>query len=363
MFELFKFKKNYFTGIDFGTSAIKIVELIVKNQKVHLVNYGWTELGFSSDKSIKDLKIFSFDDKLKFSLQKLVDRLKLKSNSSYISMPGFSGLVTLLEFPEMKKEDLEKAIQFEAHKYVPTTLSEVTLGWEIVAKTDGDSILAKKDAEKKIQVLLVAAPKKEVARYENIVKSTKIEIKAIELETFSLVRSLVGDDTGNFLIIDIGARATNLILVEKGIIKVNRNVNVGGIEMTNTIAESMNISVQRAEAFKKEDKDLLNSKESSIIIPTLEFIVNEGMRIISAYKEKNKGMRLDGVILSGGSAKMKGIEEYFSKTLNINAVTGNPWKKVVVNEKISAIVDKKLGTSYSVALGLALRGVEEYQRS
>lgn len=359
---LFRFRKNYFVGIDFGTSAIKVTELTLKNQKAQLVNYGWINIDLSAESDGKKLRLLSFDDKLKVYLQSLVDKMKLKSSSAYLSMPGFTGLITLLEFPEMKREELEKAIQFEARKYIPATLSEVTLGWEIVVKKDDSSILVKKDSDRKIQVLLAAAPKKEVVRYENIVKSTKLEIKAIELETFSLVRSLVGDDLGSFLIIDIGARATNIILVEKGIIKVNRNINVGGIEMTNAIAENMNISTQRAETFKKEEKDLLNSKESSIIIPALEFIVNEALRIIAAYKEKNKDLRMDGIILSGGSAKMKGIEEYFSRMLDIRATVGNPWKKIVVDEKLSPVINK-IGTSYSVALGLALRGIEEYQRS
>ncbi len=359
---LFRFRKNCFVGIDFGNSAIKVAELTFKNQKAQLVNYGQANLDLPAESDEKKLRLLSFDDKLKAHLQSLVDKMKLKSSLAYLAMPGFTGLITLLEFPEMKREELGKAIQYEAHKYIPTTLNEVTLGWEIVAKKDDSSILVKRDSVGNIQVLLAAVPKKEVARYENIVKSVKLEIKAIELETFSLARSLVGDDLGNFLIIDIGARAANVILVEKGIIKVNRNINVGGIEITSTIAESMNISTQRAEAFKKEEKDLLNSKESSIIIPALEFIVNEALRVIAACKEKNKDLKIDGIILSGGSAKMKGMEEYFSRMLGVRAVIGNPWKKIVVDEKLSPVVNK-IGASYSVAIGLALRGIEEYQRS
>ncbi|MCX6765723.1 MAG: type IV pilus assembly protein PilM [Candidatus Moranbacteria bacterium] len=356
------FRKNYFLGIDFGTSAVKIVELTLKNQKAHLVNYGWIELGLSLDSNGKEVKLLSFDDKLKIRLKDLVKRMELKSNSAYVSMPGFSGLVVLIDFPAMKREELEKAIQFEAHKYIPTPLSEISLGWDFVSKEEENELLGKKNPARKVQVLLVAAPNKEVARYESIVRGTGLAVKAIELETFSLARSLVGDDLGTFLIIDIGARATNIMLVDKGIVKVNRNIDAGGNEVTNTIADSINISKQRAEAFKKEGKDLLNSKESSIIIPTLEMIANESLRIISAYRERGRDARIDGVILSGGSAKLKGIDEYFSKTLEIRSSLGNPWKKIIVSEQLSSVV-KKMGTSYSVALGLALRGIEEYQRS
>jgi type IV pilus assembly protein PilM len=362
MFGLFDLKKNNFTGIDFGTSAIKIVELSYKNQKAHLSNYGWVDLGLPIEGAEKEIRLLSFDDKLKIYLQKIVERMKLKSDSVYVAMPGFTGLITLLEFPEMKPAELEKAIQFEAHKYIPTSLNDVALGWEIIAKKDDSNVLVKKGTPGKIQVLLVAAPKKEVARYESIVRNTRLKIKALELETFSLARALVGDDLGVFLIIDIGARATNVILVEKGVVKVNRSIDIGGNEITSTIADSMNISRQRAEILKKENRDLLNSKESSIIMPTLEFVVNESMRIISAYKEKNKDGRIDGIIISGGSARLKGVDEYFTKMLNVQAVIGKPWKRITVDEKLAPIIEK-IGTSYSVALGLALRGIEEYKRS
>ncbi len=357
---LFNFKKNYFVGVDFGTSAIKMVELKFKSQQAHLVNYGWADLGLSLDSDGRELKLVSFDTQLESCLDRLLKKMELKSDSAYISLPGSSGLITLIEFPDMKESELEKAIRFEAHKYVPTPLSEVSLGWEIVSKKE-TGILEKKNIPHRIQVLLVAAPNKDVARYENIIQSVKLKVKAIELETFSLARSLVGDDLGTYLIVDIGAKATNIVLVEKGIIKVNRNINVGGSEITNTIAESMNISKQRAESFKKEERDLLNSKESAIIMPTLEFVANEALRIIAAYKERNRAGKVDGAILSGGTAKMEGIDEYFSKTLNVRSAVGDPWKKIVYDKRLSAAV-KEIGTSYSVAMGLALRGIDEYRR-
>jgi len=179
------------------------------------------------------------------------------------------------------------------------------------------------------------------------------EVNAIELETFSIARSLVGDDVGNFFIIDIGSRATNIILLEKGVVSVNRNIDAGGNEITTAISDSMRISRQRAETFKKGDKDLINSKESALIVPVLELIASESKRIINAHKEKNKDLRIDSVFLSGGTSKMKGLEEYFSRSLDMPVVLGNDNVKPLIGQ---------LGASFSVALGLALRGVEEYRR-
>lgn len=349
--------KNHFLGIDFGTSSIKIVELELNKQRVQLANYGWVKIDFNGDDGEID-----YNNKVKIYLQALVEKMNPKSKAVYASMPSFSGLVTLIEFPNMKRSELDQAIQFEAHKYIPTSLDEVSISWDVVTKQNDKELKNTSiSSSDKIQVLLVAAPREKVMKYEDFIRSTKLKIKAIELETFSLARSLVGDDMGTFIVIDIGFRACSIVLVEKGVVKVNRNIDAGGNEITDSIAENMNISKKRAEELKKQGKDFINSRESSIILPTLDLITSETMRIINAYRNKNKENKIDGVILSGGTAKLKGIDEYFSKSLEISTVIGNPWKKIVYAEELKPVIEK-IGSSFSVALGLALRGVEDYKR-
>jgi type IV pilus assembly protein PilM len=367
MLNFLKSKKNRFIGIDFGTSSIKVVELSYKSQKAFLENYGVVNLDavdFDSKKQ-SDFKKMTYEQSLGDALKKLIAKMNLKSKATFVAIPGFSGLITIIELPEMQEEELTKAIQFEAHKYIPSSLEEVAMSWEIIEHIDNSSqltqALGKTGNLKRIRVLLVAAPKKDIEHYDRLVLGAKLKVSAIELETFSLVRSLLGDDNGNFLIIDIGLRATNIILVEKGIVIVNRNVDAGGNEITSAIADSLNVSRQRAESFKKGEKDLLNSKESYVAIPMLEFIANESKRILNAYMAKNKDARIDGIILSGGTSKMKGLEEYFTRALGMKTILGNPWRRITVKDEARVLVPR-LGGSFSVALGLALRGIEEYKR-
>ncbi len=364
MLGIFSSKKNHFVGVDFGTSAIKIVELTYKEQRPHLINYGWIDLdAVLQVEDVKEMKLQSYEDKLKECFKELCQQTGVKKEApSFVALPGFSGLITLIELPEMSNEELESAIQFEAHKYIPATVEEIALSWEVVGKNN-HSILKndEKDTIDKLQVLLVAAPKKEVAKYEGLINSAGLEIGAIELETFSIARALVGDDAGTFLILDMGARSTNIILVEKGIVRISRNMDAGSSEITKAIAEGMNISKSRAEIFKKGEKDLLNSKDSTIVLPVIGMIVDEANRMIGSYKSNNQQAKIDGVILSGGAAHMKGAEQYFAEALGIKSTLGNPWRRIVCDESVLPHVEK-LGSAFTVAVGLALRGVEEYQR-
>jgi len=370
MLEFLKGKSNHFIGVDFGTSSIKAVELSYKDQKVFLENYGIVDLNFLAGSDFnkqKEIgKVSSYEQNLAEGVRRLFEKMKPKAKSANVSIPGFNGLITIIEMLDMPDEELAKAIQFEAHKYIPSSLDEISMSWEVIERVENASLplaqkIGKDNNSQKIKVLLVAAPKKDIDRYGKYVATKNMKVGAIELETFSLVRALVGEDAGNFLIIDIGLQATNIILVEKGIVMVNRSIDAGGNEITSAIAESMNISNQRAEALKKGERDFLNNKESALVIPVLEFIASEAKRIIGLYSVKNKGARIDGVILSGGTSKMKGLEEYFARLLETKIMIGNPWHRVMVEDKARALVEN-LGGSFSVALGLALRGIEEYKR-
>lgn len=354
MLGLFENKRNRFIGVDFGTSAIKIIELSVKDHKPYLENYGYFDLaGITQSNDLNQQKLLSYDDKFKMALSGLLKKMKLEGGHVNVAIPGFSGLVVLIEFPAMKDEEIEKAIEFEAHKYIPTSIEEVSISWDILKKPSKGE-----NSEKKIEVLLVAAPKKEVQKFGAYFEGTGFKMDSVELETFSIARAIIGNEQGISLIMDMGSRATNLILVENGMVIVNRTVDAGGNDITTTIAESLNISKQRAESFKKEGKDFINERETAIVMPSLELLGNEARRIIASFKEKNKDAKINKLILSGGSSELFGIDKYFFNMLNIETVKGSPLKKIAYDPLVAPFIEKT-GTSFSVAIGLALRGIED----
>ena len=355
MFGILGGKNSRFIGIDFGTSAIKVVELSYKNQKPYLENYGWFDMaGILQTLDVNKERVGSYEEKLKTALHNLLRKMNIKNADVHVAIPGFSGLVVLIEFPDMKEDEIEKAIEFEAHKYIPIAAEDVSISWEIIKEDE----VEKESSDNRIHVLLVAAPKKEIEKYSSLFKGTDLNMRSIELETFSIVRTVVGSDNGNYLIMDIGSRATNIILVKNGIVIINRFVDVGGNDITNTIADSLNVSKQRAEMFKKEGKDFLNDKETAIVMPSLELLGSEARRVVAAFREKNKDAKIDRFVISGGSSNLVGIGEYFKNMLGMEAHKTNPWEKISYDSRYSLDIEK-VGASFSVALGLALRGIEE----
>jgi type IV pilus assembly protein PilM len=342
-------KKPYFLGIDFGTSLIKAVELTLIEGKPTLSNYGQVDLARLEKGILSEGN--AYDDEVVLYLRALFDRFHPESQSAYVAMPAFIGLISLIELPEMNEDELKEAVRLEAHKYIPSPLEEVALSWEVVGVHEGP------EGQKKMEVLLVAALNKEVDRYKKFISDVGLQMEFLELETFSLARSIIGYETGVYLLVDIGSRATNLILVDDGVVKMSRNLDVGGKDVTRTLHEGLNVTLERAEALKKSTEDFLNTPESAMIFPSLEMIASESQRMLDSFMAKYPDRICQGVVLSGGTAQMIGLTEYYTKMIGLPVRIGNPWARIAYDENVRSDIEK-MGTSFSVALGLALAGID-----
>ncbi len=359
----FNFKKNVFLGVDIGTASIKIVEIKIIDEKPVLSNYAWMPLvGDSPGKRDADSEYFFAT--LPVCLKKIIKKAKFSGNNAYVSLPSFGGLITLIDFPEMADADMDQAIKFEAHKYIPTSLDDVVISWDVVERIAApkNSEVASDQAKcvpgSAVKVLLVAASKSKIIRYESLIKSVGLKLNSINIEAFSAVRSLIGNDPGSFIIVDIGARICNIILVEKGVIRSNRNIDAGGLDMTKTIAKGMLIDNKRAEELKVSGKNFF-APDSPISFFTLELIMGEVERIIRAYYKADGRSSVGEIILSGGTANMTGLTDYFFNKLKIKTVVGNPFARIAYDSRLEKSV-AKMRTGFSVAVGSALKGVEEY---
>jgi len=352
-------------GIDIGTSALKVIELEIRDDKTpYLSNYAWMSIPEVIREDNDSEKSF-FETNIPEFLNKMLKEAKFKTKDVYVSISSFGGLVTLIELPEMPEKELEQAVRFEAHKYVPTSLDDVTISWEVIDSEpasatplirEGEDESVKVPAQKKMQVLLVAAFKSKISAYEKVAKEVGLNLKGIEIESISMVESLIGNDQGNFVIIDIGFRVCNIIYVEKGTIMANRNIDAGGADITRAIAKGMGVSEERAESFKISGKNFF-SVDSSLRFPALDTISSEVSRILEVSSRNRSNYRLEAIILSGGTAGLVGLREYFQSKFNVKTVMGNPFGRVAYDSKLEPLMEK-LRNEFAVCVGLALKEIE-----
>lgn len=355
MWGIFGGGKNHYLGIDIGTSGIKVVELEQSSkEEIKLINY--VTVGFRENLPQQERERRITKNEVVTLLKAALKEAKIKTTNASFSVPAFSSFISFVTMPRVSPENIKQSLMNEAQKFIPVSLEEVVLGWEVIDEPQEKEIANIRD-QNKMKVLLLAVPKDIVARYREIAQMSGLKLKNLEVEAFPLLRALADDDKKTSIILDIGSRVCNILVVSNGSLRGARNIGVGGDDLTEVLARSIDITYERAEELKRSE-GLLNKQVSELLTPVLGNIIDELKRVISVYKNKNPNKEIKEVVLSGGSAGLKGVAELFVNRLGIHTRVGDPWKKVKVSEETKTLLMAK-GSAFSISVGLALKK-EEY---
>lgn len=352
MWGLFGSDQNRCVGVDIGTSGIKIVELKhnLRKKEIELQNY--VLIGFRENLPQEEKEKRITKDEVSRLLRTALKEGKIKTRNASFSIPAFSSFISFVTMPRVRKDEIRKTLTAEAQKFIPVSLEEVVLGWEVIDEPDQKEIANIRD-QNKMKVLLLAVPRDIVTRYKEIAEMSGLKLKNLEVEAFPLLRSLTTNYQKTFVILDIGSRVCNILVVSNGSLRGARNIGVGGNDLTEILSRSIDITYDRAEELKRNE-GLLSKQVADLLTPAIGNIIDELKRVVGVYKSKNPNKEIEEIVLSGGTANMKGIAELFYNSLGINTVIGDPWKKLTVDEKVKPIIASK-GASFSISIGLALK--------
>jgi len=351
---------NAFVGLDIGGAFIKVVQLHKKNGKAVLDTYGEIALGPIAGLEVGQAANLPVE-KLVEAVNDLFVEAKVTSRNIVLSLPLISTLVTVIEMPDVGEEKLKEMIPLEARKYIPTSVSEVSISnWIIprVSRTyiDPDDEEGGKNVSKKVDVLLAVVHNDILEKYADIAKKLNAVNPAYEIEIFSTIRSTLGRDTDATMIVDIGAANTKVAIIEEGIVRSSNLVNVGSQDVTLALSRSKTISMLEAEGIKREFGLLGDPNDPSIAEITrlaIERIFSEVNRILMNYQHA-KRVNISKVILTGGGTLMKGIIDLAQKSFETNVVYGNAFEKIEAPAVLEPML-KEAGPEFAVAVGLALR--------
>ena len=363
-------QKNY-VGIDLGSSSIKVVELTLEKDQPKLVTYGYIE---ETSDLLRTNKAEIKDNIVK-NLKQVLKKSRVTTKRVVSSLPTYTVFTSNIILPEMPEKELIEAIKWEAKKFVPMPLEEMVLDWKVLVDSKAEDSkgelesgeMVGEDGEKKVitkkgktkKILITAAPKDLVSKYVEIFKKTELELVSLETESFALERSLVGNDKAAIIIIDIGAKVTNILVTVDGVPLINRSIDLGGFGLTKTIANSMSIDLSRAEQFKRDFGVTPSNNQADInqVPSKIEFMVNSIINEVKYIMNLHHGQSsksLEKIILTGGSALLPNLPEYISKEFNMNVYIGDPWARVSYPIELKQQL-KELGPSFAVSIGLALR--------
>ena len=137
-------KKSYL-GIDLGSSAIKMVELQDKNGRAQLSTYGYVEQSTDIVRASSD----EMEKKIVDILKSIHSKSRMTSKRAIAALPSFAVFSSIINLPAMNKKDMGQAIRWEAKKFVPLPIEEMTLDWKMVPDDASAPVIKKPKKEKR----------------------------------------------------------------------------------------------------------------------------------------------------------------------------------------------------------------------
>ncbi len=354
------FSKN-FLGIDIGTSAIKIVELSTFAGRVKLENYAElpTQAFHQRQMPVPEKStIFLPGEDIAGGIKMALNEAKIKTKDCVIAIPDFLSFFTTFDLPKMTKEELPQAVKIEARKYIPLPLKDVTIDWRVIEKSPN---LQKEEG---LTILTVAVPNEVVYKYQQIAILANLKLFVLEAEVFGLIRALIKQKERLIGLIDMGAKSTTCSVVENGILKIYHSLNISGRALIEKICRELGIEWELAEKVVRswgipntppywtpEMKAIFGE----ILTSSMEPVLKEINKIFKQVYLK-EGKEVDKIILAGGIGLMPGIlqlfQNYFKKEVELADPFSNIYSPPILKDYL-----KKMGPTFAIATGMALRGL------
>jgi type IV pilus assembly protein PilM len=338
-------KKKSIIGLDIGSNEIKALELTDSGGLAPAIT------AFSSAK-------VESQDALRETIRRLIRDGGFHTKRVVTAVSGRSVIVRYISMLQMSEEDLQNAIRYEADKYIPFEVDEVVLDCqklENTAPTPGE--------DKEMKVLLVAVKRSLIEEHVGLLSDIGLTPAIIDIDSFALgnafeLRMLTnpaaGDQSKVIALIDIGANKTNINIVSGTVSFFAREVYLAGNDFTDSIARRLAIDLDEAENLKSFPGER-SAEVEECVLPTLDDLGNE-IHLSFDYYENQFDHEVDEVYISGGSAKLPGIERSFERVFGRKGHFWDPTEGLDIrSDRVDLNYLKNNCSQLAICVGLASR--------
>ena len=292
-------------------------------------------------------------------LPAMMRELGIKGGPVDYAVSGQSVFARFVKLPSVDQDKIDRIVTFEAQQNVPFPIEEVVWDYQLVGS----------DAADKIEVVLVAIKADLLEGINAAVETSGLQTTLVDVATMALYNAFrfnYSELSGCSLLIDIGARTTNLLFVERGKI-FSRSIPIGGSTITTAIAKEFNEPFGAAELRKKNDgfvslggayaeaSDPEVARVSKLVRNTMTRLHAELARSISFYRTQQQGSQPQRVFLCGGTVSTPYMREFFHEKLQWPTEFFNPLRNVAVANSVALEEVARSAHLLGELVGLALR--------
>jgi type IV pilus assembly protein PilM len=289
----------------------------------------------------------------------LAARLKVGKTKARYAISGQAVFTRFVKLPPLQEDNIEQLVTFEAQQHVPFPLNEVVWDYELIeGATDKE-------------VVIVAIKSDSLDEINSAVNDSGLstaEVDVAPMALYNAFRSTYGQPEEPILLIDIGAKTSNLLYIE-GKRFFTRSIAIGGSAITAAISKEYSVTYADAEHQKvanglvalggghTEQLDEAVAALAMVIRNALSRLPAEIARTTNYYRSQHAGSAPRRVLIAGGGANLPYTLEFFQEKLNLPVEYFNPVRNLAIGKGVDSAVIQREGHMMGELIGLGLRGI------
>lgn len=335
-----------FFGLDIGTTAVRLVQLSGNGPVKTLLRYAYAPL----DPRIAMSDSKADQQKVAEAIRELVAQSGVTSKNVAVGIPSQRVFTTVVDIDRLSPSELAKTIKFQADSLIPTPLEESKIDWALLGDSPKD--------QTKVEILLSSVPNDFVEARLDMLESIGLNIIAFEPDNLAISRALVAPDTtAPQMVIDIGNKSTDLVVVMNQAPHLTRSIPTGSDAIVKAAMQNLSIDEKQAEQFVFKfglTKDKLEGQIYQAIISTIDLLMTDVEKSIKFFQSRYVDTKIGNIIVTGGASTLPEFPLYIANKLGINVEIGNAWRNVsYAQDRQNELL--ALSNHFGVAAGLAER--------
>lgn len=347
-----------FLCFDFGAGSVKVGEFITNEAgTLTLTQFAVKALGQEgTQESKREAAVLK-------AVQELLSQKQFRGKNSNVCAPGFHVFSKFVKLPPVDTSKVTQIIQYEAQQNVPFPLTEVVWDYQIMGTS----------ATGELEVLLVAIKSDVVEGLFRTADAAGLRLQLVDVSPAALSNAFkfnYGDIEGCTMLLDIGAKTSNVLFFEKGKVYA-RGINIGANSITTDFVAEAKMPFAKAEELKISEgfvslggayEEPENPHQAAIskiarqVMTRLHMQVNQ---TIQFYRTQQGGSAPQRVFLAGGGSIMAYTSQFFAEKLNLPVEYFNPFRNIQIDPSVQIEELEKVAHGFGEVVGLGLRNLAQ----
>lgn len=333
-------------GLSIGTSSVKLVELKKVGKNWRLLHFGIVQL---PEDVIVNREIVNQVAVVE-SIKTLLGEIRLQNKNVCTSISGTSLIIKRMTVEVENVRELQDQVFWEAEQYLPFDVSEVVMDFHVLSRAK----------DNRTDVILAAVKKAVLESYMNCVSDAGLKPKIVDADFFALQNLYESNYPQNpgeaAAIIDIGANAMKMVIVQDGVPVFTKDSSLGGKNLTAEIQRNLSLSYADAEALKMGGQSPIPQEVSDLMQIMADNFASEIKRSLDFYNASSSGAPVAYILLAGGSARLPNLSKVVEDNTGLPTQIINPFNAISYDPAVfTEEYVQMIAPMAAVPIGLALR--------